>query len=631
MNNDATAHSRNEKISPEHVERERTSLIRHSRLRLVHWVSIILSLVLTLAVWQYSRVQIALRTDARFDFSAAQVTDLIQERLQKYELALWAGVSTLGAHEHDGGFSNEQWRAFASTLEIEHRYEGINGIGVIYQIQPQDLDGYLAAQRLQRPDFKIFPPHNRDIYQPITFIEPVNTNKEAVGLDVAHEENRHIGLNKARDTNSAQITGPIILVQDKAKTPGFLFYAPYYQKGPYDTLENRRENFTGAVYAPFIVSNLMHGLLDRTRRSAAIRITDDGSAIYDEIDSQDPDYDENTLQTKRLSLELYGRKWDIDFRAGKEFHTANSGFESTVILIAGILIDFALLALFTFLTRANRRALIFTDMATNALAEESNARLETNKMLDITLARAERSNETKSVFLSTISHEVRTPLTAIGGILVLLARADLPEKQMKLVQAGKRASENLIKLLTDVLDSSRLEANAVEIWQREIAIKPLLEEWQTLAMGMVGKLDKEIVVISDISKDTPETIYADDIRLSQVLNNLMDNAVRFTEQGTITIRTYSEDLSPEGFGSIVIAVQDTGIGIAESDLALIFERFRQVDGTFTRARGGAGLGLAICHDLIELMGGDLKVTSELGSGIIFEVRLPIQTIKESDA
>jgi len=625
MSIDATAQMRNgtsTQMTTDIVERERSALMWHSRLRLVHWIAIAMSLILTFSIWYYARAQINLRTEARFNFAVEQVSELIQERLEEYELALWGGVAMLRTHDNDVDLL--KWRTFASNLDIEHRFPGINGIGVIHEISSKNLESYLAEQRELRPDFKIHPAHDGTHYQPITFIEPVEINQEAVGLDMMHETNRHSSLNKARDSDTAQITGPIILVQDKTKTPGFLFFAPFYKSDDHDTLETRRTHFAGAVYAPFVVSKLMDGVLDKDRRATAIRITDGEEVIYDEINSQDVDYDTASLGEKRVVIEFYGRKWLLDVRAGLDFRANNTGFESTALLIAGILLDFALLSLFVLLSRANRRGLAFADLATSALDSKRLALKESNKQLNIARIEAEGVSEMKSQFLSTISHEVRTPLTAISGILVLLERADLPTKQSQLVQAGKRASENLIKLLTDVLDSSRLEANAVELWEREVLILPLVEEWQTLANGMVGKLEKDILVRTEILPDAPSRIYADDIRLSQVLNNLMDNAIRFTEHGHITIRISAEtgDTSPKA--NIIIAIEDTGIGIAEDDLAVIFERFRQVDGSVTRTRGGAGLGLAISHDLIGLMGGELKVSSTLGEGTTFEVHLPVQ-------
>jgi len=219
-----TLHTENSKrITNELVERERQSLKRHSKMRAAHWFAVILSLVLTLSIWQYARYQIELRTQARFDTAANQVAELIEERLQKYELALWGGVGAMRTHDNNLDYFG--WQKFAANLEIEHRYPGINGIGVIHQVSQYELAGYLEEQRLARPGYDIHPAHGGDIYQPISYIEPVEINMEAVGLDMVHEINRHTSLNQARDTDTAQITGPIILVQDKTRQPGFLFYA----------------------------------------------------------------------------------------------------------------------------------------------------------------------------------------------------------------------------------------------------------------------------------------------------------------------------------------------------------------------------------------------------------------------
>jgi CHASE1-domain containing sensor protein len=202
-------------------------------------------------------------------------------------------------------------------------------------------------------------------------IEPVDINIEAVGLDMVHESNRHTAINQARDTGTAQITGPIVLVQDASKKPGFLFFALYYATDSHDTLEKRRAQFTGAIYAPFVVHKLLDGVLNKDRRTTAIRITDGDQVIYDEINNEDADYDVNSLGERQISMNFYGREWVLDIRAGLDFRADNSGIESIALLCVGLLVDLALLMLFIVLTRANRRGI--ANMATAALDDEARA------------------------------------------------------------------------------------------------------------------------------------------------------------------------------------------------------------------------------------------------------------------
>ena len=212
---------------------------------------------------------------------------------QKYEDGLWAGVAAIQAH--GGEITYEDWRVFAQSLRIELKYPGINGIGVIHSVSPENLETYLENQRSSRPDYRIHPEHDKREYLPITYIEPSAANARAVGLDMAHETNRYSATIKARDTGTAQITGPIVLVQDEDRTPGFLFYAPYYTGGTQDSLLDRRSHFARMVYAPFVFHKLMDGVLDKDRRQIRLRISDNADILYDELTDKDRESDQNPL------------------------------------------------------------------------------------------------------------------------------------------------------------------------------------------------------------------------------------------------------------------------------------------------------------------------------------------------
>ena len=203
---------------------EREKLIRAGRLQWFHWVVVGSSLILTIGAWYFSSSQVQEKVESRFQRESAQVVELITERMLKYEDGLWGGVAAIQGQ--GGDISHPDWLKVAKSLSIGEKYPGINGIGVIHRVAPEELSAYLEEQRNLRPDYAIHPRHEESEYLPITYIEPVATNAKAVGLDMAHETNRYTAAKKARDTGTAQITGPITLVQDAQKNRRVLVLRP---------------------------------------------------------------------------------------------------------------------------------------------------------------------------------------------------------------------------------------------------------------------------------------------------------------------------------------------------------------------------------------------------------------------
>lgn len=325
-----------------------------SKLHWLHWCVIVASLILTISAWTIAKKAVEEKAATVFEREASQVIELITERMRKYEDALWAGAAAIHSQsDHDINYL--EWQRFARTLDVEAKYPGINGVGVIYYVQPKSLQAYLDSERQTRPDFRIHPKHNKNEYWPITYIEPVAINRQAVGLDIAHEVNRYTAAVKARDSGRAQITGPIVLVQDEAKTQGFLFYVPFYGSHDIESVENRQKHFTGLVYAPFIMNKLMEGTLRKEERHIGIKISDGDNTLYDEHTLNIVDYDPDPLFKRHVSLDFYGRPWEIDLRSSLDFRAATGSYQPLIILICGLLIDCLLTALFVSLTRANKK------------------------------------------------------------------------------------------------------------------------------------------------------------------------------------------------------------------------------------------------------------------------------------
>ncbi|MFN0264835.1 CHASE domain-containing protein [Tepidamorphus sp. 3E244] len=334
-----------------------------------HWLVLAGSLVLTFLAWQFARGQVEAQIHQRFDRQAARTMELIRERMVKYEEALWGGVAML--HASGGSVDVDHWRDFAEVLDIESRFPGINGIGVIYRVLPQERDAFLARQHATRPDFAIHPTHNNGEYWPIAYVEPLETNAQAIGLDMAHEDNRFTAARKAMLSGTAQMTGPITLVQDAARTPGFLLFAPYYRGGDPGTPEEREARFVGHVYAPFITKNLLDGTLAQQNRDVLIRLADGGEPLFDELGTDAATQHDETLRYE-AGMQMFGRPWRFEVVAGPDFRAESGSHQPAVILAGGIIIDSLLFAIFFLLSRSNRL------LAKGA--ENAHAKLQQNEM-----------------------------------------------------------------------------------------------------------------------------------------------------------------------------------------------------------------------------------------------------------
>ncbi len=234
--------------------------------------------------------------------------------------------------------------------------------------------------------------------------------------------------------------------------------------------------------------------------------------------------------------------------------------------------------------------------------------------------RAEAAVLAKTTFLATMSHELRTPMNGVLGMTELLLRSELSDKQRRQLSIVKGSAEALLTLLNEILDYSKIEAQGVSV-----DIAPY--DPAALIGDIVGLFSphaeaKALRMVEEISPDLPRQLLGDAIHLRQILTNLVNNAVKFTRSGQITVRAWPE---PTGDGSLqfCLEVRDTGIGIPLDKQEIIFSAFTQADGSHSRSHGGTGLGLAICRRLAQAMHGTLEVVSAPGKGSCFTLRLPL--------
>ncbi len=586
----------------------------------------------------------------QFNQQASNLARAFEKNLVTHLEVLYSLRSFYLASRH---ITREEFKIF-----VERSFTDLKGIQALsWNPLVDDKNRDQFEQLIQQEGFKNFHITERNAtrklviasqrfnYITVHYIEPFATNSKAHGFDVASNPVRRQALDLARDIDDLVSTARIKLVQETGEQFGILVFLPIYKKGfAHDTLEERRQNIVGYMVGVFRAGDLVE---------EALSALDHKGLLYQLIDKtapikEQPLFRSHDLQTADIILEeyLFGwatkrleanfyfvvgqRKWHFQVIPTQEYVAKYRHENAWLILVMGLLLS-SLVGAFVMVV-SGRDVLLQHLVKKRTLELESNQKRyeEKNRLLEQEIRvrkRAEKAaevaNQAKNTFIANMSHELRTPLNGILGYAQILQReTSFTAGQQHGLNVIEQSGNHLLALINDLLDIAKVESGKRELCKKDFNLPSLLINVSEIIN--IRAKHKGIHFYLESADDLPNGVHGDERRLRQVLLNLLGNAIKFTDQGSITLKISFNKGEHIREPRLSFKIEDTGIGISSDNLERIFEPFEQV-GMQERQAKGTGLGLAISKNLVELMGGQLHVSSQInvGTQFWFELALPV--------
>ena len=555
----------------------------------------------------------------------------LRDRFVECEDVLRVGLTSMGS---DQDVTRDSWRRFVEGVDLSGLPPGVIGLSYVSVVPDAGLDSFV--QRMRESGVPGFHRHGWrgaddsgvvDPHYIVQFDEPGPgpgpgaADQSKLGLDFAVSAKSREAFDDSMESGVMRMTRVYRLSAgrepDKALYGVSMLLPVYRGDGEPATAEQRRDGIRGWVALSLNLDTFLASWWEQYGRGAGVAIHDNRhSNVRHDLymwDRREAHRDAPVHVV--IGMRIGGREWVIDSHGNEpirsDYATAN------MTLLIGVFISLLISGIMWSLTHTRTRAVRLAESMTIHLRESE----ERQRVLAEDAAEA---NRMKSLFLANMSHDVRTPMTAILGYTRLLEE-ELGDRATPMsteaMTAIRRSGDHLLGLINDVLDLSKIEAGRLDMMRTPVDVAELIEG----CVGIVRQTAeaKRIELRVSIETTIPACIRGDATRLRQILLNLLGNAVKFTERGRVSLTIWG---ACDESGDLCFEIEDTGIGMSETELSRVFDPFVQADVSHTRVYGGTGLGLTIVGHLVEQMGGTLEAESTQGVGSRFVIRLPVEPI-----
>ena len=537
-------------------------------------------------------------------------TQKVHESLQLSKNKLLSYQAYFQGSHH---ISFNEFNRFSKTLLQNNQV--LHGVGWTEIIERKNrVKKELELQKQGYPNFtfsrpnksnEMVPVKEKSVYYPVLYIYPYERNSKALGLDLSSLPGRLDILKSVEQDGEGRATPPITLVQGNDSQKATILYLPVWQD------ESKQMKLVGYVSGVYLFSGIVSPVINLAEKERMIismfDVTDDEAPVP-LIESDQPRHQSYPSVFNQILFE--NRLYRIQVTPSEEFDLGSKDWVSWWILIIGFILAALLQA--------------FILMMTGAIEYTSRKVTERTKELLKATHKAEQANLAKSMFLANMSHEFRTPLNAILGFINLCLKTNLNTSQKQYLNQAKLASDTLVQLINQTLDYAKIESGKLELEEAEFDLANMILKLHSIFCVQFEQKGVEFKVESQ--RELPTCLIGDALRMEQVMLNLLSNAYKFTEEGSVSLSINVSRIGEVQY--LNISVKDTGIGISKANQAHLFESFRQADNSTTRKYGGTGLGLAITKKLIHLMEGEVQLNSEEGLGCEFLVNIPIKACSE---